>query len=82
MQTFLAAESDATCKRNAFIFLAQCDMDKAVEWINSVYDSMSGLDEGLQMAVIEVIRLDCKRDPSRRVSLSSHSSPGWLTESK
>jgi coatomer subunit beta len=82
MQTILAAETDATCKRNAFIFLARCDMDKAVEWINSVSDSMSGLDEGLQMAMIEVTRLDCKRDPSHRVSLSSRASPRTLTESK
>ncbi|KAH9929686.1 coatomer protein [Fomitopsis serialis] len=33
LQTFLAAESDATCKRNAFVFLANCAMPKAVEYI-------------------------------------------------
>jgi coatomer subunit beta len=35
-------------------------MPKAVEWILSVYEQISGLDELLQMSVIEVIRLDCK----------------------
>ena len=68
LQTFLAAESDATCKRNAFVFLAHCAMPKAVEWILSIYEQISGLDELLQMSVIEVIRLDCKNDSAHRVS--------------
>jgi coatomer subunit beta len=66
MQTFLAAESDAACKRNAFIFLAHCSMPKAVEWILGVYDQITGLDEMLQMSIIEVIRLDCKNDSAHR----------------
>lgn len=68
MQTFLAAESDATCKRNAFVFLSQCAMPKAVEWVLSVYDQIGGLDELLQMSIIEVVRLDCKNDSAHRVS--------------
>ncbi|KAH9942945.1 coatomer protein [Amylocystis lapponica] len=66
IQTFLAAESDATCKRNAFVFLANCAMPKAVEFILQVFDQISGMDELLQMSIIEVIRLDCKRDTSHR----------------
>jgi len=42
------------------VFLAHCAMPKAVEWILSVYEQISGLDELLQMSVIEVIWLDCK----------------------
>ena len=68
MQTFLAAESDATCKRNAFVFLSLCAMPKAVEWVLSVYDQIGGLDELLQMSIIEVVRLDCKNDSAHRVS--------------
>ncbi|KAG1786708.1 coatomer beta C-terminal region-domain-containing protein [Suillus plorans] len=60
MQTFIAAESDATCKRNTFVFLAHCAMPKAVEWLISVYDQLTSLDELLQMSIIEVIRLDLK----------------------
>jgi coatomer subunit beta len=56
------AESDATCKRNAFVFLAHCAMPKAVEQILSIYEQISGLDELLQMSVIKVIRLDFKND--------------------
>ncbi|KAJ7043131.1 coatomer protein [Mycena alexandri] len=66
MSTFLAAESDSTCKRNAFVFLAHCSMPKAVEYILGIYDSIPVLDEALQMSIIEVIRLDCKEDSAHR----------------
>ena len=67
MHTFLAAENDSSCKRNAFVFLAHCAMPKAVEYIMSIYDTIGSLDEALQMSIIEVIRLDCKNDSSHRV---------------
>ncbi|KAF9562275.1 coatomer protein [Agrocybe pediades] len=66
MYTFLVAESDSSCKRNAFVFLAHCAMPKAVEYITSIADSIGSLDEALQMSIIEVIRADCKNDSSHR----------------
>ena len=69
MQTFLAAESDATCKRNAFVFLAGVAMNKAVEWLRSVWDGVASMDEGLQMAIIEVARMDCVNDTTHKVSV-------------
>ncbi|KAF8555045.1 Coatomer, beta subunit [Imleria badia] len=66
MQTFLAAESDATCKRNAFVFLAGVAMNKAVEWLRSVWDGVASMDEGLQMAIIEVSRMDCMNDTTHK----------------
>ncbi|OCH95747.1 coatomer protein [Obba rivulosa] len=66
IQTFLAAESDATCKRNAFVFLANCALPKAIEYILQVFDQIPSMDELLQMAIIEVIRSDCKRDTAHR----------------
>ncbi|KAJ4493995.1 adaptin N terminal region-domain-containing protein [Lentinula edodes] len=66
MSTFLAAETDSTCKRNAFIFLAHCDLPKAVDWVLSNHENIPTLDEGLQMSVIEVVRLDCKNDSTHR----------------
>ncbi|KZT08642.1 coatomer protein [Laetiporus sulphureus 93-53] len=66
IQTFLAAESDATCKRNAFVFLANCAMPKAVEYIMQVFDQIPAMDELLQMSIIEVIRQDCKKDTAHR----------------
>ncbi|KAI0931475.1 hypothetical protein AcW1_001131 [Taiwanofungus camphoratus] len=66
IQTFLVAESDATCKRNAFVFLANCAMPKAVEYILQVFDQIPSMDELLQMSIIEVIRLDCKNETAHR----------------
>ncbi|KAI5118575.1 hypothetical protein M0805_004191 [Coniferiporia weirii] len=66
IQTFLAAESDASCKRNAFVFLANCAMPRAVEYVLGVYDQIAGFDEQLQLSIIEVIRLDCRSDSAHR----------------
>jgi coatomer subunit beta len=73
IETFLAAESDATCKRNAFVFLSQCATERAVEWLGRNAESLESMDELLQMAAIELIRKDSSRpgaDPSMRVSIS------------
>ncbi|THH02805.1 hypothetical protein EW145_g6702 [Phellinidium pouzarii] len=66
IQTFLVAESDASCKRNAFVFLANCAMSRAVEYVLGVYDQIPAFDEQLQLSIIEVIRLDCKNDSAHR----------------
>jgi coatomer subunit beta len=67
IQTFLAAESDATCKRNAFVFLANMSVPKAVEYVLQVYDQIPGFDELLQMAIIELVRKDCAHESAYRV---------------
>ncbi|KAI6024365.1 adaptin N terminal region-domain-containing protein [Pisolithus marmoratus] len=66
MQTFLAAESDASCKRNALVFLANVALPRAVEWLRGVWDGIVSMDEGLQMAVVEVARMDCARETTHR----------------
>lgn len=65
--TFIAAESDSTCKRNAFVFLTNMAMPKAVEYVLQVYDQIPGFDEMLQMAVVDLIRKDCLNDTPHRV---------------
>jgi len=42
-------------------------MQKAVEYVLSIYDSIPSLEEALQMSIVEVIRLDCKSDSAHRV---------------
>lgn len=66
MQTFLAAESDASCKRNALVFLANVALPRAVEWLRGVWDGIVSMDEGLQMIVVEVARMDCAHDTTHR----------------
>lgn len=67
IHTFLIAEGDATCKRNAFAFLANMSTPKAVEYVLQVYDQIPGFDELLQMAIIELIRKDCANESAYRV---------------
>lgn len=60
IHTFLIAESDSTCRRNAFIMLANCAPARAIDYFLSVYDGLGGLDEQMHLAVIELIRKDVK----------------------
>lgn len=47
---FLAAESDATCKRNAFVVLTLLDHEKAAEFVMTNYNSILSFDELMQLA--------------------------------
>ena len=49
------------------MFLSNCAMPKAVEYILQHFDQIPNMDELLQMSIIEVIKLDCKRDSIHRV---------------
>ena len=65
---FLAAESDMTCKRNAFAFLTNVAPSKAVEYILGFYEQIGTFDELMQLAVIELIRKDCKTESTNKAS--------------
>lgn len=56
--TFLQAESDHTCKRNAFAALSVISHQKALEYLNSIFDGIVSQDELMQLVVIEFIRKD------------------------
>ena len=68
IQTFLAAESDSSCRCNALVFLANVAIPRAVECLRSVWSSIIGMDEGLRMDMIEVARMDCTQETAHRVS--------------
>jgi hypothetical protein len=68
METFLAAEQDATCKRNAFVLLCHAAPDKAVEYLKQQWEGITSMDELMQLAVIELIRKECKGENANRVS--------------
>jgi len=58
VQTFLTAESDLTCKRNAFIMLVNTSPVRAIEYLVQIYEQISSMDGLMQQAVIELIRKD------------------------
>ncbi|KAL1408249.1 coatomer subunit beta [Vanrija albida] len=66
LDTFLAAESDSTCKRNAFTALCNISQPTAVRYLLSVADQLSTMDELMQMAVIELIRKEARTEGGHR----------------
>ncbi|KAH8924967.1 ARM repeat-containing protein, partial [Atractiella rhizophila] len=61
LETFLAAESDPTCLRNAFVALSTISPPTALQWLKSNLDSVAGMDEVLQLSIVEVIRKEGPR---------------------
>ena len=58
IQTFLDTESDHTCKRNAFAALQMISHQKALEYLQNVFDGIPNADELLQLVELEFIRKD------------------------
>jgi coatomer subunit beta len=58
LYTFLETETDHTCKRNAFAALLSISHDKALQFLNSVFDGIPNADELLQLVELEFIRKD------------------------
>ncbi|CDK25632.1 unnamed protein product [Kuraishia capsulata CBS 1993] len=61
--SFLAVETDSTCKRNAFICLGRLDREQALRYIQDNLPLISALDPLLQMAFMEFIRQDALQAP-------------------
>lgn len=68
ISTFLAAEADATCRRNAFIMLCHTARERAVEYLEGMWETVGAMEEGMQLALIELIRMECRGENSNRVS--------------
>ncbi|KAI8057845.1 adaptin N terminal region-domain-containing protein [Syncephalis plumigaleata] len=66
MQTFLVAEADVNCKRNAFIMLCNCAPELAVDYLKQVYGQVASYDELMQLAIIEFIRKDSRNNLAER----------------
>jgi len=65
--TFLQAENDGTCKRNAFAALSPISHEKALQYLTTVFDDVPTLDELSQLAMIEFIRKDAVVNPANKV---------------
>lgn len=65
---FLAAEADATCRRNAFVMLCYTARERAVEYLEGMWETVGAMEEGMQLALIELIRMECRGENANRVS--------------
>lgn len=59
LEAFLAAESDSTCKRNAFVTLSDINPSSALDYLHVLFDNVASFDELMQLSIIELIRKDC-----------------------
>lgn len=63
IRQFLLSETDATCKRNAFVSLGNLDRDAAFAYLQTNYAQIVNYDELLQLAFVEFIRKDAQAHP-------------------
>jgi len=63
MNTFLAAESDMSAKRNALLMLFRSDEELAVQWLSDNLERVSALADILQMVILDIIRKSCRSFP-------------------
>jgi coatomer subunit beta len=77
--TFLQAENDNTCKRNAFVALSSISHEKALEYLGFTFDDIPALDELTQLALIEFIRKDAAVNPGNKVCSASEGVDRMLT---
>lgn len=63
---FLTAESDTTCKRNAFGALMTISHEKALEYLTGVLDGVPNADELLQLVELEFIRKDAVQNQQNK----------------
>eukprot|EP00937_MAST-01D_sp_MAST-1D-sp2_P003084 g3084.t1 len=66
IERFLAAESDASARRNAFLALFECDCDAAMRYLTEHIEESSGYGDGFNMVVLELSRRRCRDDPAQR----------------
>lgn len=64
LNTFLIAETDPICKRNAFVGLAELDREAALNYLEENITAIEGLDPLLQAAFVQFIRRDATHTPS------------------
>ncbi|KAI5808979.1 adaptin N terminal region-domain-containing protein [Peziza echinospora] len=66
IHTFLGAENDNTAKRNGFAALISISHEKALEYLNSVFDEIVIADELTQLVYLEFIRKDAIQNPANK----------------
>ncbi|KAG5518803.1 hypothetical protein PMAC_002774 [Pneumocystis sp. 'macacae'] len=65
--SFLAIETDQICKRNAFVSLYGMDHEMAGKYLSQQLNTVTSMDELMQLAVIEFIRKDSSINPNNKI---------------
>ncbi|KAL1896975.1 coatomer subunit beta [Ceratocystis pirilliformis] len=63
---FLEAETDSTCKRNAFAALSSISHDAALQYLSAVFEGVVNAEELLQLVELEFIRKDAVQNTQNK----------------
>ncbi|KAL5615673.1 hypothetical protein BROUX41_005705 [Berkeleyomyces rouxiae] len=63
---FLEAETDSTCKRNAFAALSSISHDAALQYLGGVFEGIVNAEELLQLVELEFIRKDAVQNTQNK----------------
>lgn len=66
IQSFLVAETDVACRRNAFLMLFNQSEDLAIEYLAENTDDVGKFGDGFALLVLELTRKVCRRDPNQK----------------
>ncbi|CBY11196.1 unnamed protein product [Oikopleura dioica] len=66
MSEYLASEKDASCKRNAFMMLIQCDRNRALAYLETCIDQVHSFNDILQLVIVELVYKVCRSEASQR----------------
>eukprot|EP00397_Hematodinium_sp_SG-2012_P002217 GEMP01002223.1.p1 GENE.GEMP01002223.1~~GEMP01002223.1.p1 ORF type:complete len:987 (+),score=213.77 GEMP01002223.1:112-3072(+) len=69
IENLLLVEGDISTKRNAFLMLMNCDVERAIQFCISIADSISTMGDLFQLAVLELIRKGVRASPKHKVPL-------------
>ena len=70
METFLKAEADTSSRRNAFMMLFQCDLDRAVNYLVENEEQAQNFGDSFQLVTLELVRKICRLNPQRKSAFS------------
>jgi coatomer subunit beta len=54
------------CRRNALLMLSQCDNQRALSYVASVYPQIPSFDENLKLSIIDLVLKDSKSNVAAR----------------
>merc|ERR1719487_1937216 len=60
VEQLLLVEGDLSTKRNAFLMLLHCDLERATKYLFSMQDQVSTMGDIFQLAVLECVRKGCR----------------------
>lgn len=66
IEKVLIAESDVSCKRNAFLMLFHCSQERAVSFLTDNLEQVANYGDIFQLVVLELIRKVCRTDPYQK----------------